>query len=181
MRDRPLLDKRQSCKSGINLTPRKKPNTLSNRNADRSKNSMMAPRFAHFARFRNSRQATDSIFAKEKVAVQGNAHGCAFASSLALFLVVLPWLVFCCSRAAAEAEHRPETQRFVLQQTVRRVRVDVVVTDAQGQPVAGLLGRRFSCRRRWQAAIDPPVRMAYRGERAALRFRSVRYCLRTRS
>ena len=49
---------------------------------------------------------------------------------------------------------------LILQQTVRRVRVDVVVTDAQGHPVAGLLAPDFHVAGKWKTANDSPVRMA---------------------
>jgi VWFA-related protein len=47
------------------------------------------------------------------------------------------------SQEPKQKQNTSQNPGFVLQQTVRRVRVDVVVTDAQGHPVAGLPAAGF--------------------------------------
>jgi len=103
---------------------------------------MMAPHF-HTRPFQKLPVSNRFNLREDKAAVQWQW------SRLCFFLIVGAVLMGLAS-ADALAAQQPQPQpnpaqnpAIVLQQTVRRVRVDVVVTDGQGQPVAGLQAADF--------------------------------------
>ena len=70
-------------------------------------------------------------------------------SSLCHYLIIGALLSGLASAEVMAAQQQPKVNTaqesgIVLRQTVRRVRVDVVVTDAQGQPISGLQASDFS-------------------------------------
>jgi hypothetical protein len=71
-------------------------------------------------------------------------------SSRLFFYAIISVLIGAVASAGVLAAQEPQPKQntaqdsgIVLRQTVRRVRVDVVVTDAQGRPVAGLQASDF--------------------------------------
>ena len=97
----------------------------------------------------------------------------------AVFLCVLASAGVLAAQAPPQKATTP-APGITLRQTVRRVRVDVVVTDVQGRPVAGLLAADFHVvedRKRSRSVSSNGTAKTTRSPR----FPSVRNCLRTRS